>query len=79
MLYCKKQFMYSATIAIGKGCSEYRGCQSGYCWAYCGVSLNSGEWCYTTKSGNSMDGNKVPCTTLEECSKCWRCAGACTL
>lgn len=64
-----------------KGCSEYRGCKGYYCWAYCGVSLKSGEWewCYTTKSGNSVDDNYVTCTTEEHCSKCWRCAARCTV
>lgn len=35
----------------------------GLCWAYCGLSLSSGEWCYTTKKSTGLwKGDYVACT-----------------
>ncbi len=69
-----------ATVAIinaGK-CSEKGGCYKGYCWAYCGLSLSNGDWCYTTKS-YSQSFQYVRCIDDSECDLCWKCAGSCTL
>lgn len=54
------------------------GCRKGSCWKYCGLSLYSGEWCYTTK-GENLDRNCVPCTSDNECDKCPKFAGPCAL
>ncbi|XP_055326679.1 allergen Tha p 2-like [Sitodiplosis mosellana] len=59
-------------------CSEKAGCQKGHCWAWCGVSLTGGEWCYTTRS-YSQSFQYVTCNQDSDCDKCWKCAGSCTL
>lgn len=59
-------------------CSEKAGCHRGYCWAWCGVSLSKGEWCYTTRSFSQSD-EYVTCKDDYDCEKCWKCGGLCTL
>lgn len=59
-------------------CSEETGCYRGYCWAWCGLSLSSGDWCYTTKT-YSQSYQYVSCTYDSECNACWKCAGPCSL
>lgn len=56
------------------GCSKKTGCHMGYCWAYCGLSLSSGDWCYTTMT-HTQSFDYVPCTHDSECCGCWKCAG----
>lgn len=68
----------SLSIANADKCSVTAGCFKGRCWAWCGVSLSSGEWCYTTRT-YSQSYEYVPCDSDEECNKCWKCAGPCTL
>lgn len=57
-------------------CSATAGCTKGYCWAYCGVSLSSGSWCYTTEV-QAQSGDYVTCTDNEVCNPCWNCGGRC--
>lgn len=64
-------------INSGK-CSNQAGCHNGYCWAWCGVSLSDGEWCYTTLS-YSQSYRYVKCNADWDCNRCWKCAGPCTL
>ena len=59
-------------------CSQTAGCQRGYCWAWCGVSLSGGEWCYTTRT-YSQSFNYVSCNSDSDCDPCWKCAGSCTV
>ena len=59
-------------------CSQKAGCHKGYCWAWCGVSLSGGEWCYTTRT-YSQSFNYVSCNSDSDCDPCWKCAGSCTL
>lgn len=59
-------------------CSYTAGCYKGSCWAYCGISLSSGDWCYTTKT-YSQSYAYVSCKHDDECNKCWKCAGPCTV
>lgn len=59
-------------------CSEKAGCHKGNCWAYCGLNLAGGDWCYTTKA-HSQSYQYVSCTDNSECDPCWKCAGSCTL
>ncbi|XP_055306973.1 allergen Tha p 2-like [Sitodiplosis mosellana] len=66
------------SIANSNACSEKAGCHKGYCWAWCGVSLTGGEWCYTTRS-YSQSFQYVTCNQDSDCDKCWKCAGSCTL
>lgn len=68
----------SMSIANSNKCSAIAGCNKGYCWAWCGVSLTDGEWCYTTKS-YSQSFEYVPCQYDSECDECWKCAGSCTI
>lgn len=69
-----------AGVAIDNSqkCADVAGCHKGYCWTYCGIALNGGEWCYTTKS-YSQSFDYVKCSSDSECDKCWKCAGSCTL
>lgn len=53
-------------------CSEEAGCHKGYCWAWCGVSLSGGEWCYTTKT-KSQSYEYVECKQDSDCDPCWKC------
>lgn len=59
-------------------CSEESGCHEGYCWAWCGFSLSSGEWCYTTKT-HTQSHDYVTCKQDSDCDKCWKCGGPCAL
>lgn len=59
-------------------CSETAGCNRGYCWGWCGVSLKDGEWCYTTKT-YSQSFQYETCNQDSDCDRCWKCAGSCTL
>lgn len=68
----------SMSIANSNKCSVEAGCHKGKCWAWCGVSLSDGEWCYTTKT-YSQSYNYVACTTDYDCEKCWRCGGPCSI
>lgn len=68
----------SMSIANTNKCSVTAGCNKGFCWAWCGVSLSDGEWCYTTKT-HSQSFEYVPCKYDSECNECWRCAGSCTI
>lgn len=68
----------SISIANSNKCSVEAGCHKGKCWAWCGVSLSDGEWCYTTKT-YSQSYAYVPCTTDYDCEKCWRCGGPCSI
>lgn len=68
----------SISIANSRKCSATAGCFKGYCWAWCGVSLTSGEWCYTTQT-YSQSFEYVPCKYDSECNECWKCAGSCTI
>lgn len=62
-----------------KGCNDRGGCYNGKCWAGCdAVLFGDKEWCYTTK-GNSQDYQYIGCSRDHECSKCWKCAGACSV
>lgn len=69
-----------AGVAIDNSqrCAFEAGCHKGYCWTYCGLSLSSGDWCYTTKT-YSQSFDYVRCSRDDECDKCWKCAGSCTL
>lgn len=64
------------SIANLSSCSETAGCHKGYCWAWCGFSLSSGGWCYTTKT-HSQSYQYVECNSDDDCDKCWKCAGPC--
>lgn len=68
----------SMSIANSNKCSVEAGCHSGKCWAWCGVSLSDGEWCYTTKT-YSQSYDYVPCTSDYDCEKCWHCGGPCSI
>lgn len=57
-------------------CSTRASCYKGYCWAYCGASMSSGTWCYTTKTF-SQSKAYVKCTKNSECNPCWNCAVGC--
>lgn len=57
-------------------CSSKAGCYEGKCWAYCGLSLTSFDWCYTTLT-YSQSFSYVSCTTDAECKPCWLCASSC--
>lgn len=66
------------------------GCHRGGCWAYCGISMTSGEWCYTTDdwdyaSRNPTNALRITgwgrynrCEGDEDCDPCWWCEGLCT-
>lgn len=61
---------------IGQGCASTAGCKGTYCWTYCGLSLSSGEWCYTT---NGQSGGPYKrCETDDDCDPCDKCSGRCT-
>lgn len=60
-------------------CSETAGCHNGYCWAWCGVSLSDGEWCYTSKNNYTQSHEYVECKEDSECNRCWKCGGPCAL
>lgn len=68
----------SMSIANANKCSATAGCHKGKCWAWCGVSMTDGEWCYTTKT-YSQSFEYVPCEYDSDCNECWKCAGSCTL
>lgn len=68
----------AVAIANSQQCSEVAGCYKGYCWAYCGLSLGSGDWCYTTKT-YSQSYEYIRCDDDSQCDKCWKCAGPCSL
>lgn len=70
--------MIAESIINSIRCSEEAGCHNGYCWAWCGVSLSGGEWCYTTKT-HSQSYAYVECKDDSECNPCWKCAASCTL
>lgn len=59
-------------------CSDNGGCYKGYCWNYCGLSLSSGDWCYSTKT-YSQSYDYVRCDKDSDCNLCWKCAGPCTV
>lgn len=69
----------SMSIANSNRCSVETGCHNGKCWAWCGVSLSGGEWCYTTRRNSSQSYEYVSCTSEYDCDKCWKCGGPCTL
>lgn len=68
----------SMSIANSNKCSVEAGCHKGKCWAWCGVSLSDGEWCYTTKT-YSQSYDYVACTSDYDCEKCWKCGGPCSI
>lgn len=68
----------SMSIANSNKCSATAGCFNGFCWAWCGVSLESGEWCFTTKT-YSQSYKYVTCQYDSDCNECWKCAGPCTI
>lgn len=68
----------SMSISNSRKCSATAGCFNGFCWAWCGVSLTGGEWCYTTKT-YSQSFNYVSCQYDSDCDECWKCAGSCTI
>lgn len=70
--------LISMSISNQNKCSVSAGCHKGYCWAWCGVSLTDGEWCYTTRK-YSQSYDYVPCTHDYDCDECWKCGGPCTL
>ncbi|KAF6207967.1 hypothetical protein GE061_016416 [Apolygus lucorum] len=53
------------------------GCHKGYCWADCWAVLQSGEWCYTTRS-HSQSHTYVPCSADNQCNPNWKCGGPCS-
>jgi hypothetical protein len=58
-------------------CTEWFGCNKGYCWAGCAgafPSISGPEWCYTTKSNG-----KVTCSEDKDCNGCWRCSSPCSV
>lgn len=61
-----------------KECGYQGGCHKGFCWSFCDATAINGEWCYTTK-GRSQDFNYVECSRDDECNRCWKCAGSCTI
>lgn len=67
-----------ASLTNAFKCSNGRGCHKGYCWAWCGADLSSGDWCYTTRS-HSQSFDYVKCSRDGQCDNCWKCAGSCTL
>jgi len=63
----------------GDGSGHPYGCHKGYCWTRCYATEPwLREWCYTTK-GYSQDFNYVKCNVGDDCCRCWKCAGACTV
>lgn len=66
-----------AIVNAGR-CSSKGGCNSGYCWAYCGISLKGGDWCYTTET-YSQSYQYVTCKDDSDCNLCWKCGGPCSL
>lgn len=68
----------SMSIANSNKCSLEAGCHNGKCWAWCGVSLSDGEWCYTTKT-YSQSYEYVSCSSDYDCEKCWKCGGPCSI
>lgn len=68
----------SMSVANSNKCSLGAGCHRGKCWAWCGVSLSDGEWCYTTKT-YSQSYEYVPCTSDYDCNNCWNCGGPCSI
>lgn len=67
------------SIANSLECSEVAGCHKGYCWAWCGVSMSGGEWCYTSKNNYTQSHEFVECKEDSECNPCWKCGGPCAL
>lgn len=68
---------YAVANMVAGRCSTRSTCFKGYCWAYCGTTLVSGDsYCWTTK-GASKDGAYVKCVHNFDCNPCWNCAGAC--
>merc|ERR1719167_998156 len=54
------------------------GCHDGKCWAYCGASWTSGEWCETSMYGNY--GQAGRCKTNCDCiNQVNHCVGPCTI
>lgn len=70
----------AASLAIDNAskCAHKGGCYYGSCWAYCGIDLSHGDWCYTTRS-HSQSYDYVGCTRDTDCDLCWKCGGPCTL
>lgn len=61
-------------------CSKRGGCYKGYCWAGCTATMFAGsEWCYTSKLKKTQSFSYVRCNSDSQCSKCWHCAGACSV
>lgn len=78
-LFILASLPFATTGGLNAGkCSEKGGCYKGLCWAYCGLSLSSLDWCYTTES-YSQSYEYVTCEYNSDCNLCWRCAGSCTL
>lgn len=67
----------TASILNSQYCGT-SGCHKGYCYSYCGISNENGDWCYTTKT-YSQSFEYVKCTSDKECNGCWKCAGSCTV
>lgn len=65
-------------VKASGSCAKEAGCHNGYCWTYCGLSLSTGDWCYTTKS-YSYSRDYVTCTHDSQCDPCWKCGGLCAL
>jgi len=54
------------------------GCHDGKCWAYCGASWSSGEWCETSMYGNY--GQPGKCKSNCDCiNQVNHCVGPCTV
>lgn len=70
--------LISMSISNQNKCSVTAGCHKSYCWAWCGVNLSGGEWCYTTKI-HSQSYKYVSCEYDYDCDECWKCGGPCTL
>ncbi|OXA48685.1 Allergen Tha p 2 [Folsomia candida] len=66
-------------LSIYPGDCSVFGCHKKLCWAYCGLSYTSGEWCYTTRGVQSQNGEYVSCNMDSECNGCWKCAGPCAI
>lgn len=57
------------------------GCRKdGYCFSRCNIFSTDYplKWCYTTKSGRSLDLAWVKCEEDSHCEREWKCAGLCS-
>ena len=62
-------------VTYYEGRETRHGCHKGECWAYCGASWTSGDWCYT-KAWNH--GGRQKCDDVGDCICSYqKCDGYC--